>query len=223
MDFLRGHRYRKERLRMVDEQIRRRGVADPRVLSAMAEIPRHEFVPGELRDEAYEDRALPIGFRQTISQPFMVALMTERLAPAPGDRVLEIGTGSGYQAAVLGRLATQVYTVERIPELLIRARKRLESLGIHNVAMKIADGTLGWKDYAPYDAIMVTAGSPDIQKPLLDQLALGGRMIIPVGDENTQVLRKIVKTKFRLVETTHTECTFVKLVGQYGWEEAAGP
>jgi len=208
---------------MVEKQLRAKGIKDPRVLEAMGELPRHLFVEEVFREKAYGDFPMPIGQKQTISQPYMVALMSELLELKGGEKVLEIGTGSGYQAAVLGRLATQVYTVERIPELLIRARKRLESLGIHNVAMKIADGTLGWKDYAPYDAIMVTAGSPDIQKPLLDQLALGGRMIIPVGDENTQVLRKIVKTKFRLVETTHTECTFVKLVGQYGWEEAAGP
>jgi len=219
MDFLRGHRYRKERLRMVDEQIRRRGVADPRVLSAMAEIPRHEFVPGELRDEAYEDRALPIGFRQTISQPFMVALMTERLAPAPGDRVLEIGTGSGYQAAVLSRLCREVFTIERIGPLRREARERFGRLGLDNIRVFGGDGSEGLAAEAPFDGVIVTAAAPAAPRPLLEQLAEGGRLVVPVGSRLSQVLACYTRRKGRFERADSTPCVFVPLVGRHGYGE----
>jgi len=205
---------------MVKKQLIGRGIRDERVLSAMGGIPRHKFVEEAFRERSYGDYPMPIGEKQTISQPYMVAIMSELLSLVGTEKVLEIGAGSGYQTAVLSRLAAQVYSVERIPQLLMKARQTLEEIDCHNVALKIADGTLGWKDYAPYDAILVAAGAPDAPKALVDQLAMGGRMVIPVGDEERQVLHKIVKTKFGLRETVHTQCSFVKLIGQFGWKEA---
>lgn len=212
--------YARRRAEMVEKQLVGRGIHDERVLGAMREIPRHKFVDEALREKSYGDFPLPIGEKQTISQPYMVAIMSELLNLDGSEKVLEIGCGSGYQTALLCRLAAQVYSVERIPRLLMRARRTLEGIGVHNVALKIADGTLGWKDYAPYDAILVTAGAPEAPKALLDQLATGGRMVIPVGDEERQVLHKIVKTKHGVRESIHTQCSFVKLIGQYGWKEA---
>lgn len=205
---------------MVEKQLVGRGITDERVLKAMGEIPRHKFLEEALRERSYGDYPIPIGEKQTISQPYMVAIMSEMLNLTGSEKVLEIGSGSGYQTAVLSKLAAQVYSVERIPRLLMKARQTLEEIDIHNVALKIADGTLGWKDYAPYDAILVTAGAPEVPKALLDQLAMGGRMVLPVGDEERQVLHKIVKTKFGIRESIHTQCSFVKLIGQFGWKEA---
>lgn len=211
--------YTKQRLAMVEQQLVRRGIHDEKVLAAMRRVPRHVFVDEALRFKAYDDYPLPIGEKQTISQPFMVAAMSEMLELKGGEKVLEIGTGCGYQTAVLSLLVAQVYSIERIAPLLFKARKTLEGIGIHNVALKVADGTLGWNDFAPYDAILVAAGGPEVPKPLLEQLAIGGRIIIPVGGESEQVLKRIMRTPYGYEETASTPCTFVKLVGQYGWRE----
>jgi len=211
--------YSRKRKEMVEKQLISRGIKDERVIKTMSELPRHLFVDEVLRDKAYNDSPLPIGEKQTISQPYMVAFMTEMLKLDGTEKVLEIGTGSGYQTAVLSRLARQVYSVERIPSLLIKARKVLESLEYHNIALKISDGTLGWKDGAPYNAIMVTAGGPEMPRSLVDQLAIGGRLVIPIGDEEKQTLHKLVKTRLGVRETVHMHCTFVKLGGMYGWRE----
>lgn len=209
-----------ERRRMVDEQIIPRGVKDERVLAAMRRVPRHEFMPEAIRSSAYGDHALPIGESQTISQPYMVALMTELLGLKGTERVLEIGTGSGYQAAVLAELCEKVYTVERIKTLADRARANLDRLGYKTVAIKVYDGTYGWKEMAPFDAIMVTAGSPEIPQPLAEQLKEGGRMVVPIGERLSQVLVKAVKTlQGRLEVTKSVPCVFVPLIGNHGWKE----
>ncbi len=182
-------RYARERERMVAEHLVKRGIADPRVLEAMGRTPRHLFVDAALRDKAYADYPLPIGDAQTISQPFMVARMTELLRLTGKEKVLEIGTGSGYQAAVLSRLAARVCTVERIPKLAARARQTLEAIGASNVWVRTANGTFGWPDEAPFDRIVVTAGGPSVPPPLLEQLADGGRMVIPVGSADSQRLQ----------------------------------
>jgi len=205
------------RLKMVDEQLAARGIKDRRVLSAMGRVPRHLFVEEALRDSAYGDHALPIGEQQTISQPYMVALMTETLALKGTERVLEIGTGSGYQTAVLAELAAQVYSVERIDSLAVKARRLLTTLGYRNVQIKVFDGTYGWKEEAPFDAILVTAGSPEIPMPLTEQLKEGGRMVIPVGERTTQVLKKVTKTPAGIEVTALTGCVFVPLIGGHGW------
>lgn len=211
--------FERERNRMVDEQIVPRGVTDSRVLAAMRRVPRHEFMPEGLREQAYDDHATPIGEGQTISQPFMVALMTELLELKGTERVLEIGTGSGYQAAVLAELSEKVYTVERIKSLADKARATLDRLGYRTVAIKVYDGTYGWKDMAPFDAIMVTAASPDVPQTLVDQLAVGGRMVIPVGERFSQTLSKIVKTPEGVVNRSSIPCVFVPLIGNHGWKE----
>ena|SRR3990170_7763991 len=207
------------RNRMVDEQLIPRGINEPRVLSAMRKVPRHLFVEEALQDRAYGDYALPIGEKQTISQPYMVALMTEALELSGSEIVLEIGTGSGYQAAILAELSRQVYSIERIASLALRARKVIEVLGYKNVDIKIYDGTLGWEEKAPFDGIIVTASAPDIPKSLTDQLKLGGRLVIPVGTRHFQTLIKVVKKKDGLVKMPLTECVFVPLIGVNGWEE----
>jgi protein-L-isoaspartate(D-aspartate) O-methyltransferase len=176
------------RERMVREQIAARGVKDARVLAALSRVPRHELVPVELRGSAYEDRPLPIGLGQTISQPYVVAYMTEQLALRGDERVLEVGTGSGYQAAVLGELAKQVYSIEIVPELGERARSDLARLGYRNVHVRVGDGYRGWPEHAPFDAIIVTAAPGHVPQPLVDQLAVGGRMVLPVGDWEQQLL-----------------------------------
>lgn len=209
----------RSRREMVETQLRSRNITDSRVLDAMTEAPRHLFVPEEFRHKAYNDCPLPIGENQTISQPYMVAVMTQLLELKGTEKALEIGTGSGYQTAVLGLLAEQVYSVERIPALLSKARQTIESLNYGNIAMKVFDGTLGWSDFAPYDVILVTAGGPAIPDTLIDQLKTGGRLVIPTGDRKKQVLKKIVKTPSGKRETTHEACTFVKLIGKHGWEE----
>jgi len=211
--------YEKERKRMVDEQIAGRGVRDPRVLDAMRKVPRHEFVPEAMRQQAYGDHALPIGEGQTISQPYIVALMTELLELKSSDRVLEIGTGSGYQAAVLSELCEKVFTIERVKTLADRARSVLDRLGCRNVAMKVYDGSYGWQERGPFDAIIVTAAAPDIPSALIDQLREGGRLVIPVGERLTQVLNKTVKSPAGLVSQTSIPCVFVPLIGAHGWKE----
>ncbi len=211
--------YEKERLRMVEEQILSRDVKDERVLAAMRRVPRHEFLPEAIRGMAYADNAIPLGEGQTISQPFMVALMSELLELTGTERVLEIGTGSGYQAAVLAELCEKVYSVERIKLLADRARATLDRLGYQSVAIKVYDGTYGWKEMAPFDAIIVTAGSPDVPAPLLDQLKDGGRMVIPVGERYGQTLLKIVKTPEGAVTQRSIPCVFVPLIGNHGWKE----
>jgi len=211
--------YEKERNRMVDEQIVSRGVRDPRVLAAMRTVPRHEFMPEALRQQAYGDHAMPIGEGQTISQPYIVALMTELLELKRTDRVLEIGTGSGYQAAVLSELCEKVFTIERVKTLADRARATLDRLGCRNVAMKVYDGTYGWKEMAPFDAIIVTAAAPDVPSALIEQLKEGGRLVIPVGERFTQELKKVIKTPEGLVTQTSIPCMFVPLIGAQGWKE----
>jgi len=211
--------YEKERHRMVDEQIVTRGVRDPRVLAAMGNVPRHEFMPEALRSQAYGDHAMPIGEGQTISQPYIVALMTELLELKSTDRVLEIGTGSGYQAAVLSELCEKVYTIERVKKLADKARTILDRLGCRNVAMKVYDGTYGWKEMAPFDAIIVTAAAPDVPAALIEQLREGGRLVIPVGERFTQVLKKVTKKTGGLVTQDSIPCMFVPLIGAHGWKE----
>ena len=211
--------YESERRRMVNEQIIPRGVKDERVLAAMRKVPRHEFLPEAIRGMAYGDHALPLGEGQTISQPYMVALMTELLELQDTERVLEIGTGSGYQAAVLAELCGKVYTVERVKILAERARATLDRLGYNSVAIKVYDGTYGWKDMAPFDAIMVTAGAPDIPAPLVEQLREGGRMVIPVGERYGQMLIKAVKTAGGIITLKSIPCLFVPLIGNHGWKE----
>ncbi len=207
------------RKRMVESQIIARGIKDRRLIEAMLKVPRHIFVEEAMATQAYNDNPLPIGEKQTISQPYMVALMTELLELKGTEKVLEIGTGSGYQAAILASLADRVYTIERIRSLVLRARKALDILGLFNVNIKIADGTVGWKEDAPFDAIIVTAGSPDIPLELIDQLAVGGRMVIPVGGQIEQTLLRITKEKDgAIVREELTGCRFVKLIGKYGWE-----
>ncbi|HET7877086.1 MAG TPA: protein-L-isoaspartate(D-aspartate) O-methyltransferase [Methylomirabilota bacterium] len=213
-----AQRYGRERERMVEEQVAARGVLDPRVLAAMRRVPRHLFVDEAMQERAYGDHPLPIGEGQTISQPFIVARMTELLRLAGSEKVLEIGTGSGYQAAVLAELAARVCTIERLPKLAARARQTLEMLGYANVWVRTANGTLGWPDEAPFDRIVVTAGGPSVPPPLFEQLAEGGRMVMPVGDAANQVLKVIDKRQGEMCVTEDSGCVFVKLVGKYAWE-----
>lgn len=201
----------------METQIKMRGVKDPRVLQAMSKVPRHLFVPEEYRNHAYNDYPLPIGYGQTISQPYIVAAMTELLELKGDEKVLEIGTGSGYQTAILAELAGKVYTVERIPQLLERAKQVLSSLGYTNIHFKLTDGTLGWPENAPFDRIIVTAAAPDLPQPLIDQLAEGGIMVIPVGSRYLQTLKVVVKTGNKLRVKRVMECTFVPLIGEYGY------
>ena len=212
-------RWKSTRDRMVELQIEARGVSDPRVLEAMRTVPRHLFVPDSCRQAAYNDSPLPIGHGQTISQPYIVAVMTELLELAPGERVLEIGGGSGYQAAILGTLAGEVVTVERIPEVARTARENLEAAGIRNVNVVVADGTDGYAISAPYDAIIVTAAAPDIPKPLLEQLADGGRLVAPVGGRDLQTLVRLVRKGDTIIRSTHGGVVFVPLLGHHGWPD----
>lgn len=204
---------------MVQHQIERRGIHNPRLLSALRRIPRHWFVPAHLRDWAYEDGPLAIGQGQTISQPYMVAAMTDLLALRGDERVLEIGTGSGYQAAVLGEMARVVHTIERIPELAEHARTLLDEMGYENIFVHVGDGTLGWFAAAPYQAILVTAAAPEIPEPLVEQLDEGGRLVIPVGGRKGQVLERWRKLKGRLRREDIFPVSFVPLRGQFGWQE----
>jgi protein-L-isoaspartate(D-aspartate) O-methyltransferase len=212
-------KYTAVRRRMVDTQIAVRGVSDLRVLEAMRKVPRHCFIPAHLWDQAYGDYPLPIGEDQTISQPYIVALMTELLELKSTDKVLEVGTGSGYQAAILAELAAQVCTIDRMASLLAQAERVLKSLGYTNIRTRVGDGTLGWPEEMPFEAIIVTAGAPQVPRPLTEQLALGGRLVIPVGDRWSQTLTCVRKTKEGLKLEYHGGCRFVRLIGAYGWEE----
>ena len=213
------HDYRLARERMVKNQLISRGIADENVLRVMGKIQRHLFVEEALAGEAYNDHPLPIGHKQTISQPYIVALMTEALELTGKEKVLEIGTGSGYQTAILAELSSRVYTVERIGPLLEKSKTLLNALGYTNIFFKVYDGTLGWEDFAPYDAIMVTAGAPQVPEPLRKQLADGGRMIIPIGNRFSQDLIKVTRDKDRFVEKSFGGCRFVDLIGTHGWKD----
>jgi len=206
---------------MVFEQIHARGIRNERVLRAMEEIPRERFLPPEQAKNAFADAAVPIDAGQTLSQPYMVAAMTAQLDPQPHERVLEIGTGSGYQTAILARLAREVYTIERIASLQDAARILLRELGMENVKYRVGDGTQGWPEEAPFDAIMVTAGAPELPEPLIAQLAEGGRMVIPVGGSEEQTLTTVVRRAGRTIETPGMACRFVKLIGRQGWPDPA--
>jgi len=213
-------KYDRRREEMVKRQIEARGVTDPQVLAAMGKVPRHLFVSEALRDQAYGDFPLPIGEQQTISQPYIVAEMTQALQPSKDDRVLEIGTGSGYQAAILAEIVFRVYTVERIHSLFVKTRKLFDNLNYHNIVTKYSDGTSGWAEESPYDGIIVTAGAPEIPNLLVSQLAVGGRMVIPVGNRYSQDLVKLHKNEHGIHKTNLGGCRFVKLVGEYGWRES---
>jgi protein-L-isoaspartate(D-aspartate) O-methyltransferase len=210
-------KFKRRREDMVRTQIEARGVTDPSVLAAMYKVPRHQFVSEALVDQAYGDFPLPIGEEQTISQPFIVAEMTQALELGRDDRVLEIGTGSGYQAAVLAEIVFRVYTVERIRPLYTKTRRLLDRLKYHNIVMHYADGTLGWQNQGPFDAILVTAGAPQIPDVLVAQLAPGGRMVMPVGHQHTQELVKLRRVEDQLERSSLGGCRFVKLVGEHGW------
>jgi len=211
--------YAVDRERMVRDQIEARGVSDERMLAVMRAVPRHLFVPTYQRDAAYRDTPLAIGQGQTISQPYIVALMTELLELAGDERVLEIGTGSGYQAAILGRLAAEVITVERFPSLAQEARDRLAALGYSNVRVEVGDGSRGWPEGAPYDAIVVTAASPGVPDPLPDQLADGGRLVVPVGPRWTQHLVRVRREGGAFKRETLIGVAFVPLIGEHGWQD----
>jgi len=211
--------WKHERKRMVKEQISARGIKDERVIDVMNRVPRHIFVDKTYYHQAYNDYPLPIGYGQTISQPYMVAMMTELLELKSDEKVLEIGTGSGYQTAILASLCAKVYSIERIAELTKRARTTLDSLGFQNVNLMVGDGSIGWPDYSPYDGIIVTAGAPEIPNALIEQLAENGRLVIPVGDEFSQVLNLVRKHKGRIYRKEFFGCTFVPLVGKGGWNK----
>jgi len=213
------HDFRIAREKMVKDQLVARGIKNERVLQVMGKIPRHLFIEEALAGEAYNDHPVPIGEKQTISQPYIVALMTEALELKRDENTLEIGTGSGNQTAILAELSSRVYTIERIEFPLINARKILAKLGYTNILFKIFDGTMGWREYAPFDTIMVTAGAPDLPKPLIDQLADNGRMVIPIGDRYSQELIKIVRKGKSLKQKNLGGCRFVNLIGIHGWQD----
>ena len=213
------HDYRLARKRMVKNQIASRGITDKDVLRCMSKVPRHLFMEEALIGEAYNDHPLPIGHKQTISQPYIVAIMTQALELTGKEKTLEIGTGSGYQTAILAESSEKVYTIERIRPLMEKARNLLAELDYTNILFKAFDGTLGWKVYAPFDAIIVTAGAPEIPQPLLDQLADGGRMIIPIGNKYSQEMIKIVRIKNSYKEKNLGGCRFVDLIGTHGWND----
>jgi protein-L-isoaspartate(D-aspartate) O-methyltransferase len=214
-----SHDYRLARERMVRNHLVPRGISDESVLAAMVKVQRHLFVEEALADEAYNDHPLPIGHKQTISQPYIVALMTEVLELVGKEKVLEVGTGSGYQTAILAELAQDVYTVERVEPLLAKSKKLLDDLGYANIRFRVSDGSSGWEDFAPYDAILVTAGAPKIPQPLLEQLAEGGRLVIPIGNRYSQDLMRVKKARNRLIESNFGGCRFVDLIGDHGWKE----
>ncbi len=215
-------RYKKQRARMVETQIQARQINNARVLKVMATIPRHLFVDEGLIDQAYSDNPLPIGEKQTISQPYIVALMTEALELKGRERVLEIGTGSGYQTAILAMLADRVFSIERVATLATRARKILDRLNCYNVAIRVGDGSYGWKEEAPFDAIITTAAAPKIPQYLVEQLAPGGRLVVPVGSRDVQTLYKLTRSTENPVEIKKEDlggCRFVSLIGESGWKE----
>ena len=211
--------YARARERMVQEQLVSRGINDTRVLGVMARVPRHLFLESELRDQAYEDHPLPIGANQTISQPYMVALMAEALELKGTERVFEVGTGSGYLAAVLSELCAEVFSVETVEKLASKARNLLTSLGYRNVSVLMGDGTLGWEEHSPYDAVVISAAAPCIPRPLVEQLKTPGYLVFPMGEKELQTLVRIRKDKAGIREEYLGECQFVKLKGQYGWED----
>lgn len=205
--------------RALVERLRERGIGDPEILRAFGTVRRHDFVPAAVEHRAYEDAPIPIGYGQTASQPSLQAFYVQTLGIGPGDRVLEIGTGSGFQTAVLAMLASRVYSVERIRELSSRAREVLDAYRLSNVALLVGDGTIGWSRYAPYDAILVAAGGPEIPQPLLDQLADGGRMLIPVGTRESQRLVRVERRGGDFEQRDVMDCTFVPLLGRFGWAD----
>jgi protein-L-isoaspartate(D-aspartate) O-methyltransferase len=211
-----GHRQK-----MVEEQLVSRGIKDIKVLVAMNGVPRHFFVQESFHHKAYGDHPLPIGGSQTISQPYIVAAMTEALQLKGHERVLEIGTGSGYQTAVLAELADKVFTIERIKSIARIAKNKLDQLGYTNILYKIFDGTYGWRDQSPYDAILVTAAGPEIPKTLVEQLADGGRIVAPIGDNASQTLTVLTKVGSQIRTQKLMDCSFVPLIGKYGWSESA--
>ncbi len=212
-------KYERLREEMVQQQIAARGITDVNVLAAFRKVPRHLFVSEALRDQAYGDYPLPIGEQQTISQPYIVAEMTQALELKKDDRVLEIGTGSGYQAAILAEIVYRVYTIERIRTLYVQTRKLLDQLQYHSIVMRCSDGTSGWQDEGPFDAIIVTAGAPEVPEKMLDQLVEGGRMVVPVGNQHSQELIKLTKNKSGIQKSNLGGCRFVKLIGAHGWKE----
>jgi len=209
--------FAEQRDRMVEEQLKARGIMDERLLAAFRKVPRHSFVPEEFQSQAYTDHPLPIGVGQTISQPYMVALMTSCLQLHGHERVLEIGAGSGYQTAILAELALEVFSVERLPELLRAASERLSALGYLNVHLTTGNGSLGWPEQAPYEAIVVTAAAPDIPAPLLAQLTDPGRMVLPIGPHDAQMLIEVEQRRGMVTRREIASCVFVPLCGQYGW------
>lgn len=209
----------RERIRMVEDQIKKRGIHDKRVLAAFRDVPRHYFVSDEHRQHAYEDHPIAIGHGQTISQPYMVAIMVAALNLKGHERVLEIGTGSGYQSAILSKLAKEIITIERIPSIMKLSDDRLRRLGYHNIHVQLGDGTLGCSEFAPYQAIIAGAASPDVPKPLLDQLDTFGSLVIPIGKEKAQLIR-FHKDASGISRENMTHCAFVPLIGRFGWPEA---
>jgi protein-L-isoaspartate(D-aspartate) O-methyltransferase len=212
-------KYERQREDMVRSQIEARGIKDPKVLAAFRKVPRHLFVSEALRDQAYGDYPLPIGEQQTISQPYIVAEMTQALQIDKDDRVLEIGTGSGYQAAILAQIVYRVYTIERIRSLYMQARNLFDKLHYHNIVTRCADGTKGWQAESPFNAIIVTAGAPEIPDILVNQLISGGRLVVPVGNQHTQDLIKLYRNDNKIQQTNLGGCRFVKLVGEHGWKD----
>ena len=210
-------KYERMREKMVEKQIAARGITDPYVLGAMRKVPRHLFVSEALMDQAYGDFPLPIGEQQTISQPYIVAEMTQALQLGKDDRVLEIGTGSGYQAAILAEIAFRVYTIERIHSIFVKTRRLFDKLRYHNIVTKYSDGTSGWTDESPFDAIIITAGAPEIPEVLVNQLSVGGRMVLPVGDQYSQDLIRLYKDEDGIHKISMGGCRFVKLIGEHGW------
>jgi protein-L-isoaspartate(D-aspartate) O-methyltransferase len=216
-------RFHKQRTKMVDVQLRARDIKDQRVMDVMGKIPRHLFIDDALIEQAYSDNPLPIDREQTISQPYMVALMSEALKLTGEEKVLEIGSGSGYQTAVLAELAERVCSIERIAALATRARNVLDALHYYNVAIRVGDGTYGWREESPFDAILVTAGAPQIPRPLVEQLAVGGRLVVPVGSRHSQVLLKLTRLSKDPNDLKREElvgCRFVDLIGEYGWNNS---
>ncbi len=204
---------------MVQEQLIARGIQDRRLIEAMRRVPRHLFIDPGLVNRAYDDSALPIGEKQTLSQPYMAGKMTEALGLTGQEKVLEIGTGSGYQTALLAELCFNVFSVEKIRALSRKARELLDRLEYHNIALHVGDGTIGWSEHAPYDSIIVAASSPDLPRPLIEQLSVGGKLVIPVGDDGSQVLKLVERERFGFHQEDIGECRFVKLWGKFGWQD----
>jgi protein-L-isoaspartate(D-aspartate) O-methyltransferase len=204
---------------MVQEQLIARGIQDRRLIEAMRRVPRHLFIDPGLINRAYDDSALPIGEKQTLSQPYMAGKMTEALRLTGKEKVLEIGTGSGYQTALLAELCFNVFSVEKIRVLSRKARELLDRLEYHNIALHVGDGTIGWSEHAPYDSIIVAASAPDVPRPLIEQLSVGGKLVIPVGDDVSQVLKLVQRERFGFHQEDIGECRFVKLWGKFGWQD----